>query len=481
MIVRTLFILAVALMMASPSRSQEDLPNHRCLQKSTQLASAGACGQSGKELARLLDGFAGFGFSGAVLVTQRDTVLLHEAYGLANSESGQPNHFSTRFPLLSITKTMVATGLLSLVDEKKLDLSLPLETYLGEFPQEKSNATTHDLLTHTAGLILKGHSTRSPRRAEFVENVKKAPIDSPPSTKWRYSNAGYSLAAALIEVVADQSWEEYLSKAVFEPAGMKNTEILRGIFPSDVASGHRGEGKDRKVMNFSDAPPYVSNLWWGAAGATGVVSTVADVYRWMDALAKRQLLSNENLNKMTTAHLKDQGYAWHVDNVEGRRRVWKGGGAPMYESQIGWYPEDDLFIVIAINDHFGWRVPIWSAIEALILKGEFPSLPEVSDTLDTTKALSAGRYRTSGGEEIRLIADSGGLVYEPVGLAEGSRLPTKSLLMRPLKEGGFAGLEVVPGQPETQLTRLSKDEGHFMLILADGTKTMLHQVSSQRD
>lgn len=475
---RALFTLVVPLVLATPSLSQQVLPIQRCLSPSTQLESAGACGQTGEELARLLDGFAEFGFSGAVLVAQGNTVLLHEAYGLANSESGQPNLFSTRFPLLSITKTMVATGLLRLADEKKLDLSRPLGTYFGDFPKEKSTATTHDLLTHTAGLILKGHSTRSPRREEFVENVKNAPIDSPPSTKWRYSNAGYSLAAALIEVVADQSWEDYLSKSVFEPAGMKNTEILRGTFPPNVASGHRGVGLDRKVVNFSDAPPYVSELWWGAAGATGVVSTVADVYRWMSALADKRLLSVESFNTMMTAHLNDQGYGWHVDEFEGRQRVWKGGGAPMYESQIGWYPADDLFIVITMNDHAGWRVPIWSAIESSVLKGEFPSLPEVSTALDTTTAILAGSYRTLEGEEIELITDSGVLVYKPVALAEGSHLPTSTLVMRPLKEGGLAGLELTPGKPEMSFTRLSKDKERLLLELADGTKTKLHKAPS---
>jgi CubicO group peptidase (beta-lactamase class C family) len=470
---RFLAVMLVLLAAVFQGSAQVAEAADRCQEVEKQLASPGSCRQTGKDLARLLQGYAGFGFSGVVLVARGDTILLHEAYGLADSETGRENFVTTRFPLLSITKTMVATGLLHLADEEKLDLESPLSAYLGEFPEDKAAATTHELLTHTAGLIQEGYSTRSAVREEFVVNVKNAPVETPPGESWRYSNAGYSLAAALIEVVSGTTWEAYLSETEFKPAGMKSAAVLRGVFPADVASGHRGDAINRRVMNFSDAPPYVSELWWGAAGATGVVCTVADLYRWLNALAENRLISEENRKRMLTAHIRDQGYGLHVDEIEGRRRIWKGGGAPNYETQMAWYPDDDTIVVIAMNDHVGWRVPVWSAIEDLLFKNEFKALPDVLDSIDIEVKPLIGSFRTPTGEEVRFFFESGLFVYEPVEIAEESGLPQKPLVMKQLKEGGFAGVEVVAVRPETPVTRLLIDNGSPSLVLPDGTVVKL--------
>ena len=461
--------------------SADEIDTGRCASAGAQLESPGACREAGRELAQMMQRFAGFGFSGAVLVADRDGILLHDAYGLADAETGATNTVQTRFPLLSVTKPLVATALLQFVDEGQLDLDLPLSTYLGEFPDEKSAATAHHLLTHTAGLIEEGFSTRSPDRDEFVANVKKAPIDSPPGEKWRYSNAGSSVAAALLEIVADTAWEETLSTRVFDVAGMQGAVVLRGEFPPDTASGHRGQGPERAVMNFTDAPPYVSELWWGAAGATGVVATVADVYRWIFSLATGRLLAPASRQRMMTAHVEDQGYGWHIDEVDGHRRSWKGGGAPMYEYQVAWYPDDGYVIVIAMNDHAGWRVPIWSAIERNLLAGEKVALPEVSAVTPTLEKRLAGHYRTAAGEELRFRLDSDFFIYEPLDLAEESQLPRDPLLMRRTVDGDLAGLELRSRQMETPITRLALIDGAPILTLPSGRSLELTLVAESSE
>lgn len=170
-----------------------------------------------------------------------------------------------------------------------------------------------------------------------------------------------------------------------------------------------------------------------------------------------------------TAHIRDQGYGVHVDEIEGSLRIWKGGGAPNYETQMAWYPDDDTIVVIAMNDHVGWRVPVWSAIEGLLFNNELVPLPEVLDSIGTTVKPPVGSFRTSAGEEVRFVFESGLFVYEPVAIAEESTLPQKPLVMKQLKEGGFAGIEVVAARPETPVTRLRIEKGNPSLVLPDGT------------
>ena len=60
-------------------------------------------------------------------------------------------------------------------------------------------------------------------RSKFIASVKKGMPDSIPGKKYRYSNAGFSMLAAVVEIVSGQSFENYLLKNIFEPCKMKNT------------------------------------------------------------------------------------------------------------------------------------------------------------------------------------------------------------------------------------------------------------------
>ena len=150
----------------------------------------------------------------------------------------------------------------------------------------------------------------------------------------------------------------------------------------------------------------------------------------------------------------------------------------MYETQMACYPDEDIFIAIAMNDHVGWRVPVWSAIEDLLFKDQLVPLPDVLDSIDPSAAPPVGNFRTEGGEEIRFVFESGLLFYKPVEVFEESLLPQKPLVMRQLREGGFAGVEVVAGQPETPVTRLVIDETGPRLESPDGTKVKFLPVVS---
>ena len=233
-------------------------------------------------------------------------------------------------------------------------------------------------------------------------------------------------------------------------------------------------------MNFIDAPPYVSELWWGAAGATGVVSTAADVYRWLIAISRDRLLSPESRQRMFTACSSDQGYGWHIDQAEGHQRYWKGGGAPMYEFQVAWYPEDGFFVVIAMNDHVGWRVPVWTAIESVLFGGEPTVLPEVLGPAGAAMERFAGTYLAYGDDKIRLQFGKDQLLYEPFELTEDSRLPQDPFVFFQTAVG-LAGVKVQASRVETPLIRLEIESGRLALILSDGSSVELTPEPSSQE
>ena len=76
----------------------------------------------------------------------------------------------------------------------------------------------HQLLTHYAGFT--GPDYQPAGRDETVRKILSSPLEFRPGERFSYSNAGYSLLAAILEIVSGESYEEFLNKHLFRPAGM---------------------------------------------------------------------------------------------------------------------------------------------------------------------------------------------------------------------------------------------------------------------
>jgi CubicO group peptidase (beta-lactamase class C family) len=245
----------------------------------------------------------------------------------------------------------------------KLRTSDLLSKYLGVFPKEKSSATIHHLLTHTAGLIPDGAQLDYSSRKAFIQSVKDAPMETLPGEKYRYSNAGYSLLAAIVEEVSGLPFEVYLQKNIFDTAGLTSTGFAwdSRFKDSPVAIGYKG----KKVEELSPVPPQADI--WGARGPGNLITTVEELYKWVLALRSNVVLAEAARKKMLTAYVGDEGYSWHVQKTaRGTTLVRKGGGRPDFESEARWYLDEDVVVLYTINNHIGFRVPVYKGIERII-------------------------------------------------------------------------------------------------------------------
>lgn len=439
-------------------------------------------GKTGERLDELTSSYSEWGFSGTVLVAQGGEILLHKGYGLANRESGVANSVDTRHPSLSITKPILAMAVMRLAERGVLDLDAPLSTVLGDFPESKQNATLHHLLIHAAGLAKRGSDVGRPERTAFIQAMKDAPLESPPGQERRYSNAGYSLIAAVVEKATGKPWETVVREEIFAPAGMAESTFATDPNAPPTAIGYAGAAYAPRPMTLADGPPELAELWWGAAGAAGVDGTVADLYRWLRAATTGVLISAESAAKIFTAYIDDQGYGWHVDTTgAGTPRRWKGGGLPMYESKVAWYPDQDLFIAFAINNHFGWRVPLWSGLEAILFGGEVDLPPRPVPGPEPELASS---YRTSNGGTISVRFDDPWFVVTADNEAaakdlafEGDSAESGATLgARAIAPGTLAALRLRPGRSE-----LSWIELNFADIGGEGSGLSLVSVESKQE
>lgn len=314
----------------------------------------------GVEVFEYLERLHSRGFAGVVLVKEGDERLLAEGFGFANREKEIPWTTATHSTVGSIAKQFTAAAVMKLVETKKLSVEDPLGKFFADAPADKREIELHQLLTHSAGfgeLELRDNDWIS--RDDLVQTALEAPLLFEPGTRYEYSNVGYSLLAAIVELVSGKGYEAFLAEELFRPAGMSETGFLLPKYdPGRMAVGYHGEerwGTMREDMYFDEGPS------WVLVGNGGMYSTAEEMARWVDALAKHRVLSKESVEKLWTPYVDESngakasfyGYGWAIyDTPDGTQVIWHNGGDGMgsFFNDLAWVPEHELFVFMQTND-----------------------------------------------------------------------------------------------------------------------------------
>ncbi|OPG13063.1 serine hydrolase [Microbispora sp. GKU 823] len=135
--------------------------------------------------------------------------------------SGRPVTARSAFPLGSLTKPFTATLAMMLVADGDLDLDAPLAGYLPGLGSPAGRATLRQLLSHAAGLPANvDESAAGLTRRRWAASDGTAPVH-PPGSAFSYSNAGYLLAAHLVEVVTGMDWRAAVESFLLRPLGIE--------------------------------------------------------------------------------------------------------------------------------------------------------------------------------------------------------------------------------------------------------------------
>ncbi len=161
-----------------------------------------------EQLDKLIGLYTEYGqFNGSVLVAENGNILYKKGFGLANMEWNIPNKANTKHRLGSISKQFTGMLIMQLVEAGKLDLHVPITTYLTDYPKENGDKITiHHLLTHSSGIPNYTSFTnfRSLQRdyyspKDFVKTFADSTLNFNPGAQFSYSNSGYFLLGAIIE------------------------------------------------------------------------------------------------------------------------------------------------------------------------------------------------------------------------------------------------------------------------------------------
>lgn len=164
----------------------------------------------------------------ALAYTQGDKIKFSEGYG--TSGDGRRVTPDTPFYIGSQSKSFTALAIMQLFENGKLELDMPVQTYLPWFrvadEQASKMITVRHLLQHTSGLSESNYiSTLPPETMPelLVHDLSRAKPTAPVGTKMQYFNPGYSTLGLLIETVSGKSYGDYLQDNIFIPLRMVNT------------------------------------------------------------------------------------------------------------------------------------------------------------------------------------------------------------------------------------------------------------------
>ncbi len=355
-----------------------------------------------------------FGFSGAVILIKDGKVILRNGYGEADEVNHYPNTTKTVFDIGSLAKQFTAVSVLILERRKQLTLSDPIEKYLDSVPTDKKSITIEQLLTHTAGLDsdfpygqeFQEKAYEPVTREEALKRIYATELIDTPGNKYAYSNQGYILLAAIVETVSGRPLDDFLMEELLKPAGMLSTgfrgEKLPPVDRSLIAKGYTEDGEQIDLTTLSpDA--------WSDKGGGQVVSTAEDIERWWYAIRDRKFLTKAQTERMFTPHKGTYGHAWNILKRDGKTVIEHGGDYVGFGSQLAWYKDDKVVMIIVSNRtnnilgtrHVAGRISgqmiMGRPTYRMFAEGDFEFPPASAPIPPEQKQQIAGTYRLSSG------------------------------------------------------------------------------------
>ncbi|MGH7453215.1 MAG: serine hydrolase domain-containing protein, partial [bacterium] len=372
-------------------------------------------GKLGAKLEQYMTRLTTFGFSGALLVAQNGKVVFHKGYGWANLERSIPITNATVFDVASLTKQFTAAAILKLEMQSRLKTGDRITKFLPNAPKDKAGITLHHLLTHTSGLPAELAHEDNFTRERFLSTILRAPLKTRPGQKYFYSNLGYTLLATIIEMVSGQSYETFLAKELFEPAGMLNTGFYLDSCkwsPALVAHGYN--------ESIDNGPPQQRQPDYQFRGAYYVLTSVGDLYKWDMALRNNTVLSEGAKRKMFTAHVSTDeqgvfyGHGWKIEATARRTTLLSHGGVHSdgFNCLFQSYPDDDVVVIAVSNKNFGGFLPMTSLqqeLPAIIFDRRYALPPNEIEIDSTLLKKYAGVYELPSGAKLKAAVENGGL------------------------------------------------------------------------
>ena len=299
-------------------------------------------------------------FDGVVIIADGGDIVFREAFGKADYIYDRAMAPDGVFRIGSLSKQVTQAAIGRLADRDALALDDTLADFLPDFPRA-SDITIRQLIDHTSGVAHTNRLTWMDMRLtytleEIVDQLGREPLLFEPGSDRQYSNGGYALLAAVVEVASGQAFAEFID-GEFAQQGFPSLghEEAYAVVPGMVTRYAPGPTYGERVL----ADTYMSV---NRIGGGSLYASPDDVLNFFRASFGGDLLSPE----MTAALFEKPG--------DGDIQIT--GRSPGALAQVYLDFDDDL-AVVTMSSNSAWPGSFNSDIVALY-RGEDASLTEFS-------------------------------------------------------------------------------------------------------
>ena len=243
--------------------------------------------------------------NGTVLVVEAGKVIYTNSFGYANFETKDTLTNQSRFRTVGISLQITAMSILMLHDQKKLSIEDEISKYMPEL--DYKGVKIRHLLNHTSGIPDYPEYFYMAGKEDIVYNEdviamlvdEKLALNFEPGAKSKYSDSGYVILAEIVGIVSGMDFNEFIVENIFKPLEMSST--IPSTADLDKSIPDRVVGYDEYKKNIDH------DILIGVVGDGGIYSTVADLYKWDQAMYSEKLVSKAMLAKAFTLDVLNDG------------------------------------------------------------------------------------------------------------------------------------------------------------------------------
>jgi len=304
----------------------------------------------------------------AVGIVQNDEILYAKGFGVKKLGEQNPISENTNFHMASISKPFTAISIMQLVEKGKIDINLPVITYLPYFKLDDERypkITVQQMLSHVSGMPdTEDYGWEKPEfdggsLERYVRSIKDLKLLTDPDEVMAYSNIAYEVLGDLIAKVSGQNFEDYIKKHIFTPLNMSNSTFLLKESPpkGDEAMSHLWN-LDKWVVD--DIYPYNR----AHAPSSTLHSNILDMCNWARVNINKGTLNGVSILKPKSydllwheyaptnfyvSYLKFIGLSWFLGEYNGNKVVSHAGGDRGFRTQFILFPDQKFGIVLMLN------------------------------------------------------------------------------------------------------------------------------------
>lgn len=282
---------------------------------------------------------------GTLLINKEGQALYSRSIGFGHitGTEKKPLTMSTRYRIGSVTKMFTATIIYQLVEEGKLKLTDHLDKFYPQIPNA-SKITIEHILAHRSGIpgaVMEQHFASQRftgvTKDQVLAAIAQGKPEFEPGEKYAYSNAGYFILGNIIEKADRQPYEKTLQQRVLYKIGLKDTYAATGDI--DVNKNERFSFK--YYADWNQAPVTHHSFMFGSGF---IISTVADLAKFIEALFSEKLIAQKSLDQMIRLQSGMDSFTYNGKTFYGHT-----GGVDGFGSWLAYQREEKVTLSYATN------------------------------------------------------------------------------------------------------------------------------------